>query len=766
MSGTSRCTTEQAKFGRPRPFARGSRGCGSASIELPGRRRRTSPFRIPLTAALALGASLASPGCAVKFEDWALLEEVAGGGHGGEGGEAGATSLLGGAGTGGAEVAGGERGLPEGGEGGAGEELAGAGGASLGGTTTGGAATGGEGGVPASGGSTGGTETGGVETGGTDSGGTGTGGDEPGGTTNGGEAAGGTESGGIETGGAATGGTSTGGMAGAPAAGGDGGEPLGGAGGDGGATACDEGFIDCDDDGVCEVNPLDDPDACGGCGIRCTDDHGTPVCVDGACDSLCDDGFEDCPGSADYRCETDTTGDVNNCGDCARVCPADQGVPWCQDSDCGFTECVAGTGDCDGNGSCETNLNISDDHCGACGNPCDPQDGTGNCLAGTCEIAGCDTGFDDCDGEYDTGCETSLGTPTDCGSCGDDCADIHMTACADGQCQTCATGYGDCTTAAGCETNITADPNCGGCGIDCVTNTGTSSNPCNGTACLPVCVSGYGNCDGNAANGCEENLTNDAQNCGACGVNCSGATPYCVNVSGSTWACRGNVDIAAVNYKSGTGSATTTVSHTMATAESASTTQMILVGVAGYGNSAGGAEPSSVKYNNVTMTKVGTGRYQNNSYAGIYFLLDADLPGAGTYNVLSTKSDLAGTVLNIIELTGVRQVVPAAHSGSAYGNCGTADPISTIAIGSVGSWTYDIAAAFGGNTGGTALAGPQGAPAATKTVDVLGPDSMLGIGGYRGPYNTTGSYTGVGWSLTSCNGGSHVIVALEPGTGG
>ncbi len=577
---------------------------------------------------------------------------------------------------------------------------------------------------------------------------------------------------------------------------------------------CDDGFGDCDEeyDNGCEQS-LTTLDHCAACDTPCARDNAAATCETGTCTFVgCNTNYGNCDANTANGCETDLRTTVNHCGACGEGCELDHAVEGCANSACTIVSCNSGYDDCDGFvvDGCEAALLEDEVNCGQCGRSCGALHQT-QCTSGSC--SNCEDGYADCGGATD-GCETQLGTLTNCASCGNSCTALHQTQCVTGICQTCAAGWGDCTTAAGCETNtdtsashcgvcdnacsaihmtactdgrcntcasgwedcnsnpgcetnITADPNCGGCGIDCQTNVGTSANPCTNSACVPVCNTGYGDCNSSRADGCEESLTNDAQNCGACGVNCSGSTPYCVNVSGSTWACRGYLDIVAVNYMSGTGSATTTVSHTMATAESASANQMILVGVASYGNSLAGAKPSSVKYNNVTMTKVGTtDYYQNNSYAGVYYLLDADLPGAGTYNVVSTKSDPHGTVLNIIELTGVNQAAPAANGGATFGNCGSADPISTIVVGAVGSWTYDIGAAFGGNTGGTALAGPQGAPAATKTVDVLGSDSMLGIGGYRGPYSTTGSYTGVGWSLTSCNGGAHVIVAIERGSSG
>jgi hypothetical protein len=42
------------------------------------------------------------------------------------------------------------------------------------------------------------------------------------------------------------------------------------------------------------------------------------------------------------------------------------------------------------------------------------------------------------------------------------------------------------------------------------------------SVCHEACNPNYGNCDGNAANGCETNLMTDNNSCGACGVACTG----------------------------------------------------------------------------------------------------------------------------------------------------------------------------------------------------------------------------------------------------
>src|SRR5207247_2347909 len=71
--------------------------------------------------------------------------------------------------------------------------------------------------------------------------------------------------------------------------------------------------------------------------------------------------------------------------------------------------------------------------------------------------------------------------------------------------------------------------NCGACGNVCGVADGTAACS-NGVCTVAACNSGYGNCDGNAGNGCETNLNTDLNNCGACGTVCTppaNATAVC-----------------------------------------------------------------------------------------------------------------------------------------------------------------------------------------------------------------------------------------------
>jgi hypothetical protein len=131
--------------------------------------------------------------------------------------------------------------------------------------------------------------------------------------------------------------------------------------------------------------------------------------------------------------------------------------------------------------------------------------------------------------------------PKNCGSCGKVCSLANAAVgCASGGCTvaSCTTGYGDCnkTAADGCEVNLNTDAkNCGTCGAPC--SLANAASTCSGGSCaLGACTTGFANCDGKPANGCEANLSTDGNNCGTCGTVC-GAGSSC---QGGTCKCTGN----------------------------------------------------------------------------------------------------------------------------------------------------------------------------------------------------------------------------------
>lgn len=208
--------------------------------------------------------------------------------------------------------------------------------------------------------------------------------------------------------------------------------------------------------------------------------------------------------------------DPTNCGSCGSTCPTTLGTPKCTAGKCGYATCPAGLGDCDGSGMCATTLTDNISHCGACGNACTVANGTPACTGTTCTVGACGAGFGDCNTTYADGCEQSLNTNTHCGGCGVACTRANATAdCSTGTCAlgACDPGFGNCDSNAanGCERALTTDVNhCGACGKACTTTNGTPG--CAAGACTATCSAGYSDCDGNPAS-CEINHNSNFNSC-------------------------------------------------------------------------------------------------------------------------------------------------------------------------------------------------------------------------------------------------------------
>lgn len=307
------------------------------------------------------------------------------------------------------------------------------------------------------------------------------------------------------------------------------------AGGKCGISSCVAPWVDCDGnpDNGCERNLDADPQNCGFCGTICNSNNGVPGCSGGKCLILCTPPWADCDGNLANGCETNRNTSAAHCGGCGNVCSSVNGVPSCGAGKCGIT-CNAPFGNCDNNvaNGCETNRSTSVQHCGTCGTACSAQNGTPSCAGGVCSIT-CQPGYANCDGNVANGCEVNLTTnPNHCGACGAQCSSVNGTAsCSAGKCAiACSAGFGNCdgNVANGCETNLNSNAtNCGSCGKVCG---GTNGTPfCSAGNCGIVCSAGFGNCDGNAANGCEVVLSSSVSHCGTCGNACSGTngTPGC-----------------------------------------------------------------------------------------------------------------------------------------------------------------------------------------------------------------------------------------------
>jgi len=199
----------------------------------------------------------------------------------------------------------------------------------------------------------------------------------------------------------------------------------------------------------------------------------------GSCTPSCGSGLSLCSGAC-----SDTAHDPANCGGCGNACASRPNtVPVCTAGSCGSL-CNPSYGDCNGSlvDGCESSLE-SVSNCGACGRACASlPNASSTCVAGLCGYA-CNAGFGNCNTTTVDGCETSLSTPSNCGSCGNVCPGAPNAAptCSAGSCAlVCGIGYADCNVdrTDGCETPITTTSNCGACGRVCAIGEICSSGAC------------------------------------------------------------------------------------------------------------------------------------------------------------------------------------------------------------------------------------------------------------------------------------------------
>ena len=304
------------------------------------------------------------------------------------------------------------------------------------------------------------------------------------------------------------------------------------------ATACSS----CSDDCTTLQNATADPVT--PCNI---DDPDNPFCV-----YTCNDTFGDCDANLLNGCETQLEVDTNCsvCGDdCTDEAYANATGACNTDAEaiCEYI-CDTGLGDCDNDlptNGCEETLTDNLLHCGLCGNDC----GVGNvsCVTNDCV---CATGFADCDSSIGTGgdgCETPLGTATDCAACSDECAVLDNTQ--NQSCNTtdpdnpicdfeCIGVFQDCNTDAldGCEAEIGTAQYCADCDDDCTSRANVADATCGVTNICEIvaCVAHFGDCDDNQSNGCEVTLGTVTQ-CSTCTDAC-GDNGLC-NISTETYVC-------------------------------------------------------------------------------------------------------------------------------------------------------------------------------------------------------------------------------------
>ncbi|MBL8603481.1 MAG: hypothetical protein JNK72_16270 [Myxococcales bacterium] len=155
------------------------------------------------------------------------------------------------------------------------------------------------------------------------------------------------------------------------------------------------------------------------------------------------------------------------------------------------------------------------------------------------------------------GCVDTATSLAHCGRCDNACQTRANTTatCAAGACGfTCNAGFGDCDGDAsnGCETDLsTSAAHCGTCANACAIANATSA--CVAGRCgITACNDGFGDCDLSAANGCEISLAAASEHCGGCGMRCApgNAVGVCTNRSCEVASCTlgfANCDANAAN---------------------------------------------------------------------------------------------------------------------------------------------------------------------------------------------------------------------------
>lgn len=273
-------------------------------------------------------------------------------------------------------------------------------------------------------------------------------------------------------------------------------------------------------------------------GLRCNSgtDCQSKVCVSGTCRvPACNDGVKngsetdvDCGGTCP-KCANGRNCSTNN--DCASgICTG--GV--CQANLCQGVVCTA-IDQCHDVGVCNPGTGVCSNPAKVDGTACD--DGNACTRADTCQSGVCVgsnpvvcTALDQC---HNAGtCDPATGAcsnplKADGTACNDNNPCTHTDVCLSGVCVGTPV---NCDDGDPC-TNDSCDPVLGCIHTPRVCSATNASAACNsgtGNCAIVTCNNGFADCNGVYLDGCETNITNDRNNCGGCGITCTGMQS-CVN---------------------------------------------------------------------------------------------------------------------------------------------------------------------------------------------------------------------------------------------
>ncbi len=228
--------------------------------------------------------------------------------------------------------------------------------------------------------------------------------------------------------------------------------------------------------------------------------------LDDNCNGVLDGANEDDDrdGYADTACGAACSG---SCGDCSDLRPDVHpgAVEICDGVDSNCNAALDGPGE-DDDGDLHADRACAD----AAGNDCD--DANPAIYAGAAEL--CNNVDNNCDGiiAEDADGDGHASTASTCSGGPlpkDDCNDANVAAYA-GRPEVCDGVDNDCDALTDEAPEAPAS---------CIRTNAVSV--CNAGRCAVNCNFGFGDCDGNGANGCEANLSNNPNHCGGCGVACS-----------------------------------------------------------------------------------------------------------------------------------------------------------------------------------------------------------------------------------------------------
>ncbi|HEY6723893.1 MAG TPA: hypothetical protein VI197_07670 [Polyangiaceae bacterium] len=462
----------------------------------------------------------------------------------------------------------------------------------------------------------------------------------------------------------------------------------------------------------CEVDYTSDSGNCGGCasagGRDCSAQfaHADAHCEAGECVfDACQDDWRDCEGGVADGCESNVTSDVQDCGACDKVCgTTNASATACTAGACD-PECTGSWDTCGGSeNGCTTNLANDEANCGGCGSSfacASTGTSSNNCVDSSCDPK-CSSGRGDCDTSRYNGCETNTNTSTsNCGGCDDACSSANggTASCSSGQCAvTCGSSFKSCnnenSARDGCETDVrSSTSNCGGCNAACSgANGGTAS--CSDGQCAVSCGSNFKNCnnENTARDGCETDVRNDPDNCGACNTNC-------VFCDGTT--CLQHLDVTVVktsgeqetSTSTGCGSTQLTMTHTLTSGSDLEHDYRLLVLGLGFQANTNNATPCEVSYGAQTFTRVTDLAATDGTVGYIYIMKEDKLRAASNDSLvvrINEHNSYGIIAAQLLELTGVDQVNPINGAHQTTNTSFSLNPSSGsgLTVGDPGSLVY------------------------------------------------------------------------------